>query len=295
MIKNIFRDLALLITILVLFNSFSNAQVVSDTSNISKQRLDSIYIQQVEERKEPVKILHAEPLYIDLIRDLGARKGEREWNVGLGLTDRLNFDSYGALVEYEWAPIDRLGLEIEVPFTFYSRNSGTNSDPLPSNRLESLKLAFQYTFFVSEKINTSLAFGYINELEFTDLNNIKNRLLRGNVYNPFFVAAKRWGNNFHTLIYTGPVIEKHFNESGIDMSYDLNSNFHYMIPGTRNFIGIEVNKQFHSHDFEVVLRPQMRLGISETLMIGIVAGIPLYREYERLSSFIRLIYEPKHH
>jgi hypothetical protein len=34
-----------------------------------------------EEALKP-KILHAEPLYIDLIRGLGARKGEREWNVG---------------------------------------------------------------------------------------------------------------------------------------------------------------------------------------------------------------------
>ena len=31
---------------------------------------------------KPAKISHAEPLYLDLVRDLGARKGEREWNVG---------------------------------------------------------------------------------------------------------------------------------------------------------------------------------------------------------------------
>jgi hypothetical protein len=29
--------------------------------------------------REPDKVLHAELLYIDLIRDLGARKGEKEW------------------------------------------------------------------------------------------------------------------------------------------------------------------------------------------------------------------------
>ncbi|GCC52860.1 hypothetical protein SanaruYs_30990 [Chryseotalea sanaruensis] len=38
---------------------------------------------------QKTKIDHAEPLYIDLIRDLGARKGEREWNVGLGMTDKF--------------------------------------------------------------------------------------------------------------------------------------------------------------------------------------------------------------
>lgn len=47
----------------------------------------------------PLKIEHAEPLYIDLIRDLGARRGEKEWNVGMGLTDKLNVDEYELLVE----------------------------------------------------------------------------------------------------------------------------------------------------------------------------------------------------
>lgn len=52
-------------------------------------------------KKEPAKVLHAEPLYIDLIRDLGARKGEKEWNVGMGLTDNGDFDEYSALVEFD--------------------------------------------------------------------------------------------------------------------------------------------------------------------------------------------------
>ncbi len=87
-------------------------------AQITKSEQDSLYIQQVENHKEPIKVLHAEPLFIDLIRDLGARKGEKEWNVGLGLTDNLKFDSYEALVEYEWAPIDRLGFEVELPLHF---------------------------------------------------------------------------------------------------------------------------------------------------------------------------------
>ena len=69
------------------------------------------------------------------MHNLGARKGEREWNVGLGLVDRNRFDQYEALVEYEWAPANRLGLEVEVPLTFYPAN-GTNT---PSNRIEGLK------------------------------------------------------------------------------------------------------------------------------------------------------------
>ncbi|SMB98017.1 hypothetical protein SAMN00120144_3514 [Hymenobacter roseosalivarius DSM 11622] len=92
----------------------------------SNTSLDSLYVEEVEDSQEPDKVLHAEPLYIDLIRDLGARKGEKEWNVGLGLTDNLRYDSYQLLVEYEWAPINRLGLEVEVPLTFYSGNGNGN-------------------------------------------------------------------------------------------------------------------------------------------------------------------------
>ena len=88
----------------------SSAQV--DSLKEEKQRIDSLFIKEVQDKRKPDKVLHAEPLFIDLIRDLGARKGEKEWNVGLGLTDNLKFDAYEALIEYEWAPIDRLGFEV---------------------------------------------------------------------------------------------------------------------------------------------------------------------------------------
>lgn len=256
---------------------------------------DSLYLQHVEDRAEPDKVLHAEPLYVDLIRDLGARKGEKEWNVGLGLTDNLRFDSYEALIEYEWAPIDRLGLEIELPFTFYSAVNGTERSAVPSNRLNSLKVAAQWSFFVSEPLATSMAFGYINEFELSTFREFGEPLLTGNVYNPFLVVAKRWGGNFHSLVYTGPKIEQHFRSHTWRSTYDVNTSFHYMISGTRNFIGVEFNKTFAEQDFDMTLRPQMRLGIADNLMIGIVAGIPVSRENERLSAFVRLIWEPGHH
>jgi hypothetical protein len=244
----------------------------------------------------PLKIEHAEPLYIDLIRDLGARKGEKEWNVGMGLTDKLAFDRYLLLVEYEWAPIDRLGLEVEVPVTIFSSNSpGFTDAPRPSDRVESLKTALQWTFLVSGRHQTSLALGYINELEFSDLNTIQsNRIFRGNVYNPFFIAAKRWPRNFHTLLYTGPVIEQRFGEKKLHTMFEINSNLHYMLPGTRNFIGLEVNKNLEPGNFDMVLRPQILVSLMDNLLIGLVTGIPVSKQNERLSSFVRLIYEPGH-
>ncbi|MFX1615421.1 phosphoribosylformylglycinamidine synthase [Riemerella anatipestifer] len=265
---------------------------ISFSQSINNEK-DSLYIAEVEDIKEPAKVLHAEPLYIDLIRDLGARKGEKEWNLGLGLTDKLNFDAYEALVEYEWAPIDRLGLEVELPFTFYSP-TGNEKVQAPSSKLNSLKLALQWSFLVNEEKATTMALGYINELEFSDFGRFGKPLIKGNVYNPFFVVAKRWGNNFHTLVYTGPMIEQNFITNKFHMVYDVHSSFHYMISGTRNFVGVEFNKTFDRGNFDMVMRPQMRLGISEQLMLGVVVGIPVSRENERLSSFLRLIWEPKH-
>lgn len=253
---------------------------------------DSLYVLEMESGGLRPKVLHAEPLYIDLIRDLGARKGEKEWNVGLGLTDNQVFDTYEALVEYEWAPVDRLGLEVELPFTFhFPIEEGMSA---PGSRLNSLKMAAQYTFLVSEEKSTSMALGYIHEFELPEFSMYgSTSMLKGHIFNPFLVMAKRWGTHYHTLLYTGPVLEA---INGMDMhqSWQANFNFHYMITGTRNFIGVEFNQEFKRGDFDMVIRPQMRVGLADNLLVGIVAGIPVERENQRLSTFIRLIYEPGH-
>ncbi len=273
-----------------------NAQIIHvDSLEKTNNVLDSLYIMEVEAVKGKDKVLHAEPLFIDLIRDLGARKGEREWNVGLGMTDRKNFDLYTTLIEYEFAPIDRLGLEVELPFSFYyPTDKDFPRENLPQNKLNSLKLAGQYSFYVNEKISTSFAFGYLHEFELTHFKNYgKETLYHGNVFNPFIIGAKRWGDNFHTLVYSGPVFQKNLSSSTIHALLQINSNFHYMIPGTRNFIGLEFNKEISENDFDMTVRPQMRLEITHHFLVGIVTGIPIKRENERFSTFIRLIYEPK--
>jgi len=266
--------------------------MAQDNERDEKRLEDEAYIAKVEDAQEPDKVLHAEPLYVDLIRDLGARKGEREWNLGFGILDYEAFDEYEALVEYEFAPVNRLGLEIELPFSFFSLNQ--DGAIRPENRLNSLQLATQYTFLVSQKAATSLAIGYLHEFEFTSFENYGDEdLWKGNVYNPFFVGAKRFGDRFHLLLYTGPEFEHLFGSGNTETSWAINTNFHYMIPGTSNFVGLEFNKEIEEGEFEMVLRPQMRLEIADTLMAGIVTGIPLVAEEQGMSMFIRLIYEPE--
>ena len=280
---------------LLIFTNISVRGQVAVPPGEDKEVKDSIYIAQTEEVKGRAKVLHAEPLYIDLIRDLGARKGEREWNVGLGITDNQNFDRYIALVEYEWAPVDRLGLELELPFTFVAPQRGVSKDSLPGSKLNGIKTAIQWSFFVNEKAKTSMGLGYINELEINYFKNYrKGQFFIGNTYNPFLVAAKRWKNNYHTLIYTGPLLTQHFGENRLSWVYQINTSFHYMITGTRNFVGVEFNKEIYKKDFDMIIRPQFRLEISQYFMMGIVAGVPISRENERFSAFMRLIYEPPH-
>lgn len=277
-----------IILLLSLFSGQSFAQIEKHYSSIDTETTAG-----KKPKKAPAKVLHAEPLYIDLIRDLGARKGEKEWNVGLGITDNENYDRYETLVEYEWAPINRLGLEVELPFSFYYPTN--ENGEAPSSKLNSLKLAAQYSFFVSEKHQTSIAIGYIHEFELTTFRQYhQERLLQGNTYNPFLIVARGWGQHLHTLLYTGPVIHQPFGQSATKVVWQINSNIHHMIPGTKNFIGAELNKTIDQGQFALTIRPQMRVSLTNRLLVGIVVGIPTQRKNERLSSFLRLIYEPGH-
>jgi len=285
----------IVLTLLIVLSVNSLKAQELDSTATPNAILDSLYIEEVENKQTSDKVLHAEPLFIDLIRDLGARKGEKEWNYGVGLTDNNRFDEYIALVEYEWAPINRLGFEVELPFTFYYPNSNGSGTPPPSSKLNALKLATQWSFFVNERIATSMAVGYLHEFELRPFKDYgKENLYKGNLYNPFFVAAKRWGQNFHTLLLTGPEIEQNFITQTINTTMSINTSFHYMIPGTRNFLGVEFNKEVENNNFGMTIRPQMRVSVAENLLIGIVTGIPISRENERFSSFLRIIYEPSH-
>ncbi len=242
-----------------------------------------------------LKINHAEPLYIDLIRDLGARQGEREWNAGWGISDERNYILYSGFMEYEFSPINRLGLEIEIPFSFYQSTIQENSsEEIPRHRMEGLKMASQYTFWVSSQYQCSMAAGYMNELKFHSFSTMLDRssIVKGNVYSPLFIAAKRWGRDVHSLIYTGPVWEQEFSTHRLEMGIQINASMHYVLPGTSHFVGVEMNYEFLGEKSETVIRPQTKVNVSKGLCIGIVSGIPLNLEYKRLSVMFRLIYEP---
>lgn len=269
------------VTLLALFAFSANAQQPKDTITLPAK---------------PLKLHHAEPLYIDLIRDLGARKGEKEINVGFGMADEKDYTSYTGFAEYEFAVANRLGMEVEVPFEIcqgHQRNDSGNFD-MPENRLEGLKVATQYTFWVSEKYQTSMAVGYIQEFELSCFSDIGHRgkLFEGTLYNPIFIAAKRWTPNIHTMLYTGPLVEQKFETNEWNTSAEVNASFHYVF-SNGYFAGVETNMEFSNEKPSIVFRPQAKVQFSDKVSLGLVVGIPATERNEHgLSAMTRLIWVP---
>lgn len=272
-------------TLLVLtFAQFTKAQ---DTIQ-QIEKTSPLEIASQQPKQLPVKVKHAEPLYIDLMRDLGARKGEAEFNIGYGIAKYKNKREQNAFIEYEWAAADRLGLEVEIPLSF------TQTDQqVITNRIDGIKLATQYTFLVNEKHQTSLAIGYMHEMEFVNQRQFKKEsaLFKGFVATPFFIAAKNF-NQFSTLIYTGPEFEYDFKNHSTETKWALNASVHYMIPNSSHFIGIENNLRMEKGYVEYIMRPQIKIGILHNLAIGIVSGIPIKSKEFELDFMTRIIWEP---
>ncbi|MBL0938915.1 MAG: phosphoribosylformylglycinamidine synthase, partial [Gemmatimonadaceae bacterium] len=206
-----------------------------DTSRVDR---DSAFLQRVERATESPKVYHAEPIAIDLMRDLGARKGEAEWNIGVAQTDKLRYDDLLLFVEYEWAPIDRLGLEVEMPVRFHSSLGG--EERVPANQVESFKVAGMYTFQVDTARHWSTALGYLHEVLLNETNStLLRRPVDGQVFNPFLVTARRWTDHWHTLLYTGPRLVRGSGGGWGRPGFEATFSRPYMDPGRRNFVGLK--------------------------------------------------------
>src|SRR5688572_11689016 len=236
----------------------------------------------------PVKISHAEPIFVDLIRDLGARKGEKELNGGMGMLsiDKQIVNSY--LVEYEFAPINRLGMEIENPLIFHHTNATADGQGRETDGLEGIKMAAQYSFFVSEKFRTTMAVGYIYETRRKGFDLFR---VTGSMHNPFFIIAKKWGSQFHTLVNAGSAFGYNNADDHLNAVLLVNTDIHYVLPGTHNFVGIEFNKEVEKSDFKMMIRPQVKMALTSTSFLGIALGIPVGRNERDLDVLVRWIYE----
>lgn len=239
------------------------------------------------------KLLHAEPLYTDLIRDPGSRKGARELNLGWKTRDKNTYLEQGGFIEYEFSPVNRLGLEVELPFRYHFIGKEGNTEALPRKKIESVKLGSQYTLLVSERHQSSVALGLVYELGLHSFYTMKQekRWSRNQDLHPFLVLARRLGQNWHSLIYTGPHLPLNTGTGNDPAGYETNLSLHYNLTEGGHFIGLETHHLLRQRQHTVVVRPQAKLRINSQAALGLVTSLPLISGQEGFSFLLRLIYE----
>lgn len=252
------------------------------------------------------ELKHYMPLYLDMPAELNVKKGFKEINLAFGYADFKDFKGQRALLEYDFAPIDRLGFEIEVPFIFVQEKhtvpsqdqenvivSEEGGSPESAN---ALRIGFIYSLYSNLASKTTLAAGYFNELEFTPFAHFGNPLFEGNVYNPFVSVAKIWGNRFHTMIYTGTATKQSFEHHASSTAIRFNTIVTYRFGKNESdsFIGVECNQTWaNDTNGQMVLRPQAQIQLTGKWKIGLVASLPVATSnHLNGSGFMRIIYSP---
>ncbi|WP_344830729.1 HAEPLYID family protein [Chryseobacterium ginsenosidimutans] len=257
------------------------------------------------DNNKETELKHYMPLYLDFPAEMNVKKGYQEINIAGGYADFKNFEGVRTLIEYDFAPIDKLGFEIEVPFIFVHNKlldeSATENEhitvPEEGGAAEdamALRIGFNYSFLTLPEAKTTISAGYFNELETSSFQEFRKPLFVANVYNPFIAIAKIWGERFHTMVYTGPAIKQKFKSNETKTQYRFNTILSYRFgkEEKESFIGLECNQTFSAEDQpQMILRPQIQLQLTENFKIGIVAGIPVKTSNElNGSGFLRLIY-----
>jgi hypothetical protein len=270
---------------------------------------NSLYAQETKPEEE-TELKHYMPLYLDIPAELNVKKGYKEINVGFGYADFKDFSGERALVEYDFAPVRKLGFEIEVPFVFV-HNKHEVAAVAPGHEEEdvqvpeeggatesamALRVGFNYSFLTLRKAKMTFAGGYFNEIETSPFKEFGKPVFIANVYNPFIAVAKIWGTRLHSMVYAGPAIKQEFHNNETKTAWRLNTILSYRFGKNEkeSFAGIECNQSFSSGDkAQLLLRPQVQLQFSEKISLGIIAGIPVQTANNlNGSGFLRFIYRP---
>ena len=252
--------------------------------------------------EKPVK--HFMPLYLDMPAEINVRKGYKEIDIAGGYADFHDFSGQRALMEFDFSPVNNLGFEIEVPFIFVQNktvvtHTGEEDVIVPEEggapqSAMALRLGFNYTLASSKKLKTSLCAGYFNEFESGAFVHFGKPILEGNVANPFVAIAKVWGKRLHTMIYTGPAIQKEFEHNTSHTAYRFNTNLTYRFGKNEkeNFVGVECNQTWATNTpGQMVLRPQVQFAFTENISLGLIGGVPVATANRlNYSVFARLIF-----
>ena len=236
-----------------------------------------------------------EPVYVDFASDLNNEKGALEGNLSYGLANYKSYLLHQLIAELEYGLFENFGVELELPFNFFS--SIDKNEAIPPNQLESIELTFQYTFFnhIKKGITLAAAAGFEPELAaFADIPDAD--IIEGFSASFSGIGSKKWNDHFYSTIITGPEValisEDELENADVSaVTFDLNLSTHYLFE-SGSFTGIEFNSSFNKAYNEMVIRPQAGFQLSENVLIASAVGIPLIKSSEeRESLFIRFVIE----
>ncbi|MBW8683589.1 HAEPLYID family protein [Chitinophaga rhizophila] len=234
------------------------------------------------------KIGHVEPLQLDLIQDLDARNGDKEFEVDMETDMQRQYNELNFSLEYEQAIAERLGFEVQLPFSFYQPKSNpVPGEELPKNRMEGLKLGLQYTVAVLPAVQTSVAVAITHETYFHSFRTMKQKggIMKGSSENIALIAAKRWGRHFHTMIHTNyEWMNLTGNKGNSYINHDI--SIHYQFE-RRYVLGLEYICRNNIKE-EATIYPQARLALNKLAECTLAAQIPVDKTKEGIHFLVGL-------
>ena len=264
-------------------------------------------VQAQEVKTETDELTHYMPMYLDMPAELNVHRGYKEINLGFGMAGFRDFNGQRLMLEYDFAPMDKLGFEIEVPFIFVQNKTHNTSTEVPDVMVPeeggnvqsaiAMRLGINYTLQSFKNIKTSISIGYFNEFESSPFVHFGKPVIEANIYNPFFSVAKIWGDRFHAMLYCGPAFRQSFTGEEAKTVYRFNPTVSYHIGklNKENFIALECNNVWAKGDAgQMILRPQFQMQLSGKWKFGFVGAVPVAtNNHLKGSGIVRIIYSPK--
>ncbi|HMO17457.1 MAG TPA: hypothetical protein PKA63_05010 [Oligoflexia bacterium] len=220
---------------------------------------------------EEIPISIPEPMVFDLVRGLDSRKGELEVNVLSLVRKRDGRLGTEWAPEIEYAVSDGLAFELELPFE--------------NERVESVKLASQYTFGYGEAYIHGAQLLLLGDIERTQVNPVLLYLL-GIRINEDISAL------FMSGIGLGPDSFPNIDEegsSGLDFINNINLFYEFC---ERLTFGLEVNTLKPQRGrSEVLLMPQVKIHFTENIIIQFGSGSRITKGVSNFEAGSRVIFE----
>lgn len=203
-----------------------------------------------------------EPLHFDLVRGLGAQRGEFEFNV-LSTTALLPYEGLAWAPEVEWAFADRHAIEFELP--------------MHDGSLEAVKVAMQGTF-------RELRPKFIHGWQF-----IAEGVLHGSgEFTGLYIAGRRFGRRTSMLAILGPRLA--LDAEGVSGELVVNPSI-FVDLGERFTLGLENNAVVAGARSSLRSLPQLHVQFGRHFRAQVGAGVETSAAGVQPAFGLRLVVE----